>query len=296
MKRIVLFALTNIAVLVVISIAVSLLGVDKWLSARGLNLGMLLAFSAVIGFAGSFISLAISKWMAKMIYSIQIIDRPQTEDEQWLYHVIARHAERAGIQTPEVGYYESPEVNAFATGASRNHALVAVSTGLLNQMSRSEAEAVLGHEVGHVANGDMVTMTLLQGTLNTFVIFLSRIAGYLIDSAMRRDNDRGGVGIGYYLGSIVCQLVLGVLATMIVMAYSRRREFRADAAGADLAGRQNMISALRRLQRINEGGGVQDDRSPALSAFKINHPGGFSILFASHPPLETRIAALEQGK
>lgn len=295
MKRIILFVLTNVAVLVAITILTSLLGVDKWLTSRGLNLTMLLVFSAIVGFSGSIFSLLISKWMAKMAYGIQIIDHPQDAAERWLLNVVARHAERAGIGTPEVGIYDSPEVNAFATGASRNHALVAVSTGLLNRMNQPQAEAVLAHEVAHVANGDMVTMTLLQGVLNTFVVFLSRVFGFLIDSAMRRDSDRGGVGVGYFLGSLICQVVLGLFATLIVMAYSRRREFKADAMGAELAGRANMISALEQLRRIMEGGGVMDNRSPALNAFKISQrPSGFLALFSSHPPLEERIAALER--
>jgi heat shock protein HtpX len=295
MKRIILFLLTNMAVLAVITILTSALGVDKWLTSRGLNLPMLLIFSAIVGFAGSFFSLLISKWMAKMAYGIQIIDRPQDAGERWLVNIVARHAERAGIRTPEVGVYDSPEVNAFATGASRNNALVAVSAGLLNRMSQPQAEAVLAHEVAHVANGDMVTMTLLQGVLNTFVVFLSRVFGFLIDSALRRDNERGGGGMGYFLGVLVCQMVLGALATLIVMAYSRRREFKADAMGAQLAGRANMISALQQLNQVMHGGGVVDDRSPALSAFKISQrPSRFLALFSSHPPLEDRIAALER--
>ncbi|MCX8156318.1 MAG: protease HtpX [Verrucomicrobiae bacterium] len=295
MKRIILFVLTNIAVLAVLAVAAHLLGVDKYLTSAGLNLSMLLIFSAILGFSGSFISLLISKWMAKMAYGIQVIDRPQDATEAWLVNTVARFAEQAGIRTPEVGIYDSPEVNAFATGPTRNNALVAVSSGLLRQMNQRQAEAVLAHEVAHVANGDMVTMTLLQGVLNTFVVFLSRVFGFLIDSALRRDNDRGGVGIGYFLGSIVCQIVLGILATMIVMAYSRHREYRADAMGAQLAGRSNMISALQRLNEIMHGGGVLDDRSPALSAFKINNkPSGLLALFASHPPLEKRIEALQR--
>jgi heat shock protein HtpX len=295
MKRIILFVLTNVAVLAVITILTSVLGVDRWLTSRGLNLPMLLVFSAIVGFSGSFFSLLISKWMAKMAYGIRILDRPQDAGERWLVNIVARHAERAGISTPEVGVYDSPEVNAFATGPSRNRALVAVSTGLLNRMNQPQAEAVLAHEVAHVANGDMVTMTLLQGVLNTFVVFLSRVFGFLIDSAMRRDNERGGVGLGYFLSTIICQMVLGVFASLIVMAYSRRREFKADAMGAQLAGRANMISALQQLNHIMHDGAVMDDRSPALSAFKISQrPSGFLALFSSHPPLEERIAALER--
>lgn len=295
MKRIILFVLTNVAVLAVLAVVAHLFGVDRYLTAAGLNLPMLLIFSAILGFGGSIISLLISKWMAKMAYRIRVIDRPRDTVEMWLVSTVARFAEQAGIRTPEVGIYDSPEVNAFATGPRRNNALVAVSSGLLRQMDQRQAEAVLAHEVAHVANGDMVTMTLLQGVLNTFVVFLSRVFGFLIDAALRRDSDRGGVGIGYFLGSIICQIVLGVLASMLVMAYSRHREYRADAMGAQLAGRNNMISALQRLNEIMHHGGVIDDRSPALSAFKINNrPSGFLALFASHPPLEKRIEALRR--
>jgi len=294
MKRIILFLLTNVAVLIVIGIVVHLAGVDRWLTARGLNLTMLLAFSAIIGFTGSFISLAISKWIAKMAYGIHVIHKPENEGERWLLATVGNYARQTGIAMPEVGIYESPEANAFATGPTRNNALVAVSTGLLDKMTEREVEGVLAHEVAHIANGDMVTMTLLQGVLNTFVVFLSRVIGFVVDMALKRENDRGP-GIGYFLGWFLSQILLSILATMIIMAYSRRREFRADAMGAHLAGRDAMISALRRLKAIMEGGGVLDDRSPAISAFKINNrSGGFLALFASHPPLEERIAALER--
>jgi heat shock protein HtpX len=295
MKRIVLFVTTNLAVLVVLSMVTSLLGVNRWLTSRGINYEMLLAFSAVIGFAGSFISLAISKWIAKHAYHIQIIDQPRDQVAQWLVDKIREQSQKAGIGMPQVGVYESEEANAFATGPSRSNALVAVSTGLLRRMNDREVEGVLAHEVSHIANGDMVTMTLLQGTLNTFVIFLSRVLGFAIDQLMRRgDENRRGVGIGYYLGYIVCEIVLGILASLIVMAYSRHREFRADAMAARLEGKDAMIGALRRLKQITDGGGMIDDRSPALSAFKINSRSGLMRLFASHPPLEERIAALER--
>jgi len=297
MKRVVLFVVTNLAVLVVISILVHLLGADRWLKPHGLDLTMLLVFSAIVGFSGSFISLAISKWMAKFAYNIQIIDRPGSQAERWLLERVDQYARQAGIKRPEVGVYESPEVNAFATGPSRNNALVAVSSGLIERMNPRQIEGVIAHEVAHIANGDMVTMTLLQGVLNTFVVFLSRVLGFVIDQALRRGDDRGGVGIGYFLGSLVCQILLGILASLVVMAYSRRREFKADAMGARLAGRDAMIGALRRLQDIMDSGGVLDNRSPALSAFKINNrSGGLMALFASHPPLEARIAALERLK
>ena len=282
MKRIALFLATNIAVVFVLAVVTQLLGVDRWLAGRGINYPMLLAFSLILGFGGSFISLAISKWMAKMVYHIHVIDSPTNDIEQWLHSKIGELAEKAGIGMPEVGIYESPEANAFATGASRNHALVAVSTGLLRNMAPREVEGVLAHEVAHVSNGDMVTMTLLQGTLNTFVLFLSRVIGFALDQFLRKgEDDRRGPGMGYFLGSLICQIVLGVLATVIVSAYSRRREFRADAMGAQLEGRDAMIGGLRRLKQITEGGGVIDDRSPALSAFKINHPTGVMRLSAS---------------
>jgi heat shock protein HtpX len=297
MKRVVLFVATNIAVLLLLTVVTRLLGVDQWLTSRGLNYGMLLAFSAVFGFAGSFLSLAISKWVAKAAYQIHVIRSPQSQAEAWLVGKVREQAEKAGITMPEVGIYESPEANAFATGPSRNNALLAVSTGLLQQMRPREVEGVLAHEVSHVANGDMVTMTLLQGTLNTFVVFLSRVLGFALDQALRRgDDERRGPGMGYFLGSMVCQVILGIFASMIVMAYSRRREFRADAMGAELEGRDAMISGLRRLKQITESGGVIDNRSASLAAFKINHPTGMMRLFMSHPPLDERIAALERGQ
>jgi len=299
MKRIFLFLATNIAVLAVITVLVHLLGFDHWLTARGINYGALLGFSLVVGFSGSFISLAISKWIAIHSYGIHVIREPADQSERWLHETIQELARRAGIGMPDIGVYESDEVNAFATGARRNSALVAVSTGLLRRMQSGEVEGVLAHEIAHIANGDMVTMTLLQGVLNTFVVFLSRVIGYALDMVLRRDNDRGGLGLGYFIGSFVTQILLGIFASMIVMAYSRRREFRADAMGAQLAGKPEMIGALRRLKQVMEGGGVIDDRAASLSAFKIsNKPGhnGLMGLFASHPPLETRIAALEQLK
>ena len=297
MKRIVLFLATNIAVLLVLTIVTRLLGVDRWLTAQGLNYPMLLAFSLVIGFGGSFFSLAISKWMAKAAYRIRVIARPQSDVEAWLIGKVRQQAEKAGIGMPEVGIYESPEANAFATGPSRHRALVAVSTGLLQNLRPREVEGVLAHEVSHVANGDMVTLTLLQGTLNTFVIFLSRVLGFALDQFLRRgDDERHGPGMGYFLSSLVCQVLLGILASLIVMAYSRRREFRADAMGAQLEGKEAMIGGLRRLKQITEAGGVIDNRSPALAAFKINHPTGVMRLLMSHPPLEERIAALERSR
>ncbi|HUI59952.1 MAG TPA: protease HtpX [Steroidobacteraceae bacterium] len=291
-KRIVLFLLTNLAVVLVLSITARILGVDRFLTANGLNLGTLLAFSALIGFGGSFISLAMSKWMAKMTTHAQIIDNPSNPTERWLVETVRRHAQLAGVGMPEVAIYEAPEINAFATGANRNHALVAVSTGLLQSMTPDEAEAVLGHEMTHVANGDMVTLTLVQGVVNTFVIFLSRIVGYVVDRVLLK-NDRDSVGIGYYVTSIVAELVLGILASMIVLWFSRRREFRADAGGAQLAGREKMIGALSRLKAAY----APSSLPKPVEAFGISgkEGGGLARLFMSHPPLDERIAALRAG-
>ena len=295
MRRVFLFVLTNIAVLLVLSIVTHVLGVDRWLTTRGINFGMLLAFSAVIGFGGSFISLAMSKWIAIHAYSIQIIEKPANRDEAWLSDTVGELAQKAGVPKPQVGIYESPEVNAFATGASQRRSLVAVSSTLLRTMPEDEIESVLAHEMTHVANGDMVTMALLQGVLNTFVVFLSRVIGFVIDQAMRRGDDERehmGGGVGYYIASFVCEIIFSVLASIIVMSFSRRREFRADAGAAALKGKQPMIAALQRFQQITERGGVLDERSATVSAFKINNKAG--SLFASHPPLEARIAALEK--
>lgn len=296
MKRILLFIGTNLAVMLLISIIGSALGVDRYLTRTGLDLPKLLAYSAVIGFTGSFFSLLISKWMAKFAYSIHIIEQPANQPEQWLVDKVRELSKKAGVAMPEVGVYESEEVNAFATGPTRNRALVAVSSGLIHNMNLRQIEGVLAHEMSHIANGDMVTMTLLQGVLNTFVVFFSKIIGYAIDQAMRgNDERRSGPGWGYFIGSLVAQLVLGLFASMIVMAFSRHREFRADAMAARLEGKDAMISALQRLQQLTHGGGVLDDRAQSVSAFKINHPteGLWSILNASHPPLEARIAALQ---
>lgn len=288
MKRILLFLLTNIAVLVVLSIAASVLGVDRYLTRQGLNLGALLGFAAVFGFGGSLISLAMSKWIAKSSVGAYVIEVPQNPTERWLVETVQRQAAAAGIGMPEVAIYDSPEINAFATGASRNNALVAVSTGLLSNMSADEVEGVLAHEVSHVANGDMVTLALVQGVVNTFVIFLSRVVGYVVDRALSGNrDDEGGVGIGYYVTSIVCEILFGFLASAIVMWFSRRREFRADAGGAHLAGRNRMIAALERLRLMHEPSHLPSQ----MAAFGING-GGVRRLFMSHPPLEERIAAL----
>jgi heat shock protein HtpX len=289
MKRIFLFLVTNIAVMVVLSIVVSVLGVGNFMTAEGLNLGMLLVFSAVIGFTGSFISLLMSKWMAKMSTGAHVIESPQSDDERWLVSTVHRLADKANIGHPEVAVFEGAP-NAFATGAFKNSSLVAVSTGLLQTMNREEVEAVLGHEIAHIANGDMVTLTLIQGVVNTFVVFLSRIVGYLVDRAVFKTER--GTGPGYFITVMVSQIVFGILASVIVMWFSRQREFRADAGSADLLGRPGpMVAALKRL------GGLEPGELPkSMAASGINDKPGFMSLFSSHPPIEERIAALQARK
>ncbi|MEN8176287.1 MAG: protease HtpX [Pseudomonadota bacterium] len=288
MLRILLFLGTNIAVLVVLGTVFQLLGLEGILQANGvdLDLGALLIMSAVIGFSGSLISLFMSKTMAKRGMGVQVIEQPRNSVENWLVGTVQRQAQQAGIGMPEVGVFDADQPNAFATGANRNKALVAVSTGLLQNMSREEVEAVLAHEVSHVANGDMITLSLIQGVVNTFVIFLSRVVGHVVDRVVFK-TERGH-GPAYFITSIVAQVVFSILATMIVMWFSRFREFRADAGGASLAGRQNMIAALRRLQAAHEPAGLPDE----FAAFGIS--GRIRSLFGSHPPLEDRIAALER--
>ena len=287
MKRIFLLVVTNFAVLAVLSITMQLLGVDRMLEQdTGLNLQGLLLMAAIFGFGGSFISLAISKWMAKMATGAQVIEVPANLTERWLVDTVKRQAEKAGIGLPDVAIYDAPEINAFATGWNRNDALVAVSSGLLQNMTREEAEAVLGHEISHVANGDMVTLTLIQGVLNTFVIFLSRVVGFLVDRVLLK-NERG-YGVGFMVTTFVAQIVLGILASIIVMWFSRWREFRADAGGAALAGRDKMIAALERLKLNQE----QSQLPAQISAFGISGGGGWMRLLMSHPPLDERIAAL----
>lgn len=290
MKRVFLLIATNFAVMIVLSIVASLLGVDRFLTENGLNLGALLAFSAIFGFGGAFISLAMSKWMAKRSTGAQVITQPRSSMELWLVQTVERQARAAGIGMPEVAIFDSPEPNAFATGMNKNSALVAVSTGLLKNMSQDEVEAVLGHEVAHVANGDMVTLTLVQGVVNTFVFFLSRVIGFIVDNALRRGDTRGGPGFGYHITVIVMQMVLGVLATMVVAWFSRQREFRADAGGAHLAGKRKMIAALERLKQAHE---VPAQLPQQVAAFGIR--GNIASLFATHPPLDERIAALQNS-
>jgi len=293
MMRILLFLATNAAVLVLISVVFQLLGIEGILAENGvdLNLQALLVMSAVIGFGGSFISLAMSKFMAKKSMGVQLIEKPSSSTEQWLVETVRRQAREAGIGMPEVGIFNAPDPNAFATGMSRNNALVAVSTGLLQNMNADEVEAVLGHEISHVANGDMVTMGLIQGVVNTFVIFLSRVVGHVVDRVVFKTER--GYGPAYYITSIVAQIFLSILASIIVMWFSRRREFRADAGGAALAGRGKMIGALQALQRAHE----PRDLPGEFAAFGISGGLGSGIkrLFMTHPPLEERIAALQSG-
>jgi heat shock protein HtpX len=296
-KRVVLLGLTNLAVILLLTLVVSLLGLDQRL---GIDPKSLMAFALLLGFSGSLFSLAISKWMAKMAYQIEVLQQPRTDRERWLLRTVQEQARRAGIPMPEVGIYQSPEVNAFATGPSRGNALVAVSTGLLEQLSPREAEGVLAHEITHISNGDMVTMALLQGVLNTFVIFVSWVVGFVVDRLLSRRDDRegwgfGGIGLGFYLGRFLSEMCLGLLATFIVMWYSRQREFRADAGSARIWGKDAILSALRHLKTLMEREPILDDRAPSLSTFKINgRTGGLLSLLASHPPLEERIAALER--
>ncbi len=286
MKRIVLFLVTNVAVMLVLSVVLSVLGVDRFMTENGLNVGMLLMFSLVVGFGGSLISLLMSKPMAKWSTGAQVIDGSEGSEQRWLVDTVRKLADKAGIGMPEVAYYEG-EPNAFATGAFRNSALVAVSTGLLQAMSRDEVEAVLGHEVSHVANGDMVTLTLIQGVVNTFVVFLARIVGYVIDKAIFKTER--GIGPGYYVTVIVCQILFSVLASMIVAWFSRQREFRADAGSAQLLGSgRAMINALTRL------GGLEPGALPkSIATSGISDKPGFMALFSTHPPMEERIAALQ---
>ena len=290
MKRIVLFVMTNLAVVVVLGVVANLLGVNRYLSASGLDLGALMGFSLIMGFGGAIISLLISKPIAKWSAGVRIIEQPQNADEAWIVQTVRKFADQAGIGMPEVGIFDA-EPNAFATGAFKNSALVAVSTGLLQGMTREEVEAVIGHEVAHIANGDMVTMALIQGVMNTFVVFLSRVIGYAVDSFLRRgDNEQSGPGIGYMVTTIVLDILLGFLAAIIVAWFSRQREFRADAGAAQLMGRrQPMVNALARL-----GGLTPAELPKSIAAMGI--AGGIGQLFSTHPPIEERIAALQNAQ
>jgi heat shock protein HtpX len=290
MKRILLFLATNIAVLVILSIVASLLGVGNFLDKNGLNMTSLLAFAAVFGFGGSFISLAMSKWMAKRLMGAEVITNPRTTAEIWLVDTVKKLAMASNVGMPEVAIFDSPSPNAFATGMNKNNALVAVSTGLLRSMNKEEIEAVLGHEMSHVANGDMITLTLIQGVVNTFVIFLSRVVGYFVDRVILKNEE--GRGLGFFITTIAAQIVFGVLASIIVFWFSRKREFIADAGGAKLAGNQNMIAALERLKA-----GVAEPLPDQMSAFGINgkpSKHNLALLFMTHPPLDDRIEALKK--
>jgi heat shock protein HtpX len=289
MMRIILFLATNVAIMAVITLLFNVLGIGGILDAQGVNLDLkgLLVVSAVVGMSGSFISLAISKWMAKRSMGVQVIEQPSNQTEQWLVDTVTRQAKEAGIGMPEVGIFNNPTPNAFATGMSRNNALVAVSTGLMQAMSQDEVEAVVGHEISHVANGDMITMSLMQGVVNTFVYFLASIVGFLVDRVILK-NERG-LGMGYYISQMIAQIALSFLASALVMWFSRYREFKADKGGANLAGRQKMINALKALQRGHEAENLPGE----FAAFGING-GKVRSLFMSHPPLEDRIAALEK--
>ena len=294
MKRVFLFLLTNIAVIIVLSIVLRILGVDRILDTQGVGINVynLLIFAAIFGFGGSFISLAMSKWSAKRMMGAEVITQPRSSTELWLVDTVKKLTAMAGIGMPEVAIFDSPTPNAFATGMNKNSALVAVSSGLLRVMDKSQVEAVLGHEISHVVNGDMVTLTLIQGVVNTFVIFISRVVGYFVDRVILRNEE--GSGIGFFITTIVAQIVFGMLASVIVLWFSRQREYRADAGGAKLAGRGNMIAALETLKK-----GVQEPLPDQMSAFGISGKpsgGGLKVLFMTHPPLEDRIAALKEYK
>lgn len=289
MKRIFLFVGTNLAIVLMLSISLRVLGVDRGLAQSGVDLNGLLIFAAIVGMSGSFFSLLISKWMAKRMTGAEVIAEPRSATERWLFDTVRRLAQQKGIGMPEIAIYDAPDMNAFATGMMRDHALIAVSTGLLQAMNKDEVEAVLGHELSHVANGDMVTLALIQGVVNTFVIFLSRIVGNIVDRTVFK-TERGN-GPAFWITTIIAELVLGIFATMIVMWFSRWREFRADAGSAQVVGAQKMIAALRRLQASREP--AQLPRQ--LQAFGISDGGGMARLFMSHPPLQARIAALQGG-
>ena len=286
-KRIILFLLTNLAIVLLLNITLRLFGVDRIFDQNGINYTGLLILSIVIGFGGSFISLAMSKWSAKWMTKARVISQPANEMERWLLETVSAQSKRAYIGMPEVAIYDAPEINAFATGMNKNASLVAVSTGLLEKMTRDEIEAVLGHEVAHIANGDMITLALIQGVVNTFVVFLARVIGYVVDSAINKG--RRGPGIGYWVATIVAEIVLGILASTIVMWFSRQREFRADEGGAFLAGRDKMVMALKKLQSAYEPSSLPKQ----MQAFGVSGNTSISRLFMSHPPLSERIEALE---
>jgi heat shock protein HtpX len=291
MKRIFYFLVTNLAIVFVLSITMRLLGVEPFLNANGLNLNSLLIFAAVMGFGGAFISLAISKWSAKQMSGAVTIDNPKTPDEIWLMNIVKNQSQAVGIQMPEVAIFNSPVVNAFATGMSRNSSLVAVSSGLLEMMTKDEAEAVIGHEISHIANGDMVTLTLIQGVVNTFVLFFSRVIGYTVDKVIFKTRE--GTGPAFFITMIISELLLGVLASIVVMWFSRQREYRADMGGGQLAGKQKMIAALKRLKAQYESSALPK----SIAALGISGEQGMGLkeLFSTHPSLDDRIARLQQN-
>lgn len=290
-KRIFFFLLTNVAVVAVVSVTFSVFNIAPYLSESGLNYQSLLIFASLIGFSGSFISLLLSKWMAKNAFGVRLVARPQTDDEQFLFQTIQRLATQLEIGMPEVGIYESPEANAFATGWNKNHALVAVSSGLMRNMTREELEGVIGHEMAHVANGDMVTLTLIQGVVNTFVIFFARIAAYAVQTFLSRDEESGMGTLAYHVTAILFELLFGILASVIVMYFSRYREYRADAGSATLVGKDRMVAALQKLSALSQTLG--DTRGKAFATMKISDkPSPLMALFSSHPPIEDRIASL----
>ena len=291
MKRIFYFLVTNLAIVLVLSITMRLLGVEPFLNANGLNLNSLLIFAAVMGFGGAFISLAISKWSAKQMSGAVTIENPKTPDEIWLMNIVKKQSQAVGIQMPEVALFNSPVVNAFATGMSRNSSLVAVSSGLLEMMTKDEAEAVIGHEISHIANGDMVTLTLIQGVVNTFVLFFSRVIGYTVDKVVFKT--RQGTGPAFFITMIISELLLGVLASIVVMWFSRQREYRADFGGGQLAGKQKMIAALQRLKTQYETSALPK----SIAALGISGEQGIGLkeLFSTHPSLDDRIARLQQS-
>ena len=294
-KRILFFLLTNIAVIAVVSVVLSVFNIQPYLSEQGIDYRALLIFAAIVGFTGSFISLFLSKWMAKRAFGVQVITSPRTDEEQFLFETVKDLSMRLKIGMPEVGIYDSPEANAFATGWSKNNSLVAVSTGLLRNMTRDELEGVIGHEMAHVANGDMVTLTLIQGVVNTFVIFFARIAAYAVQNYLSRGNGDGIGMLAYHVTAIVFQILFGILASTIVMYFSRHREFRADAGSADLVGSERMTKALQKLQMLS--GTLVDPRGQAFATMKIaDKPSRFAALFSSHPPIEARIEALQRHK
>lgn len=295
-KRILIFLLTNLAVIGIISIILSLFNISPYLSAHGLNYQSLLIYATVVGFTGSFISLFISKWMAIHSFGVRIIESPSNQTEEWLNSKVLELSRKVGIKKPDVGIYESAEPNAFATGWNKNNALLAVSTGLLKSMDQEGVEGVLGHEVSHIANGDMVTLTLIQGVINTFVIFFARIAAFFVTSLLNRGNEQHSKnGFVYYFVAFIFEIIFGVLATIIVMWFSRHREYRADAGSARIVGKDKMISALQQLSSVSTNK-IEDNRAPGFNVMKISHEGGWSSLFASHPPLQQRIKALGNSR